>query len=112
MPTYEYRCTTCEERFEVWQSFTTKPLRTHDACGGPVQKVFHASGVVFKGSGYYVTDSRSNGSSSDTKSKDPDKNKADKRDKADGPDKKAAKDTEKAKGKSEPVSTTSAAAAD
>lgn len=115
MPTYEYRCTTCEERFEVWQSFTTKPLRTHDVCGGPVQKVFHASGVVFKGSGYYVTDSRSNGSGSDAKSKDPDKTKtdnADKTDKSDKSDKKPAKDTEKAKGKSEPVPTPSAAAAD
>lgn len=65
MPTYEYLCKNCGERFEKVQSFKAKPLKTHDACGGAVQKVFHASGVVFKGSGFYATDSRpSNGSSS------------------------------------------------
>jgi putative FmdB family regulatory protein len=63
MPTYEYTCKTCGERFDIVQSFSAKPLKKHPgACGGPVQKVFHASGIVFKGSGFYVTDSR--GSSS------------------------------------------------
>lgn len=59
MPTYEYQCATCGERFDVVQRFTDKPLKKHAECGGDLQKVFHASGVVFKGSGYYVTDSRS-----------------------------------------------------
>ena len=59
MPTYEYTCKTCGESFDIVQSFSDKPLKKHPGdCGGPVQKVFHASGIVFKGSGFYVTDSR------------------------------------------------------
>lgn len=58
MPTYEYRCDKCGDNFEVIQSFTDKPLRRHAQCGGKVEKVFHPRGVVFKGSGFYVTDSR------------------------------------------------------
>lgn len=76
MPTYEYRCEKCGERFEVFQSFSDRALRRHPDCGGPVEKVLHPSGILFKGSGFYVTDSRaksssatesggSNGSSSD-----------------------------------------------
>lgn len=67
MPTYEYLCKQCGERFEKVQSFSARPLKTHDACGGEVQKVFHASGVVFKGPGFYATDNRSR-PSGDTKS--------------------------------------------
>ena len=82
MPTYEYACKQCGERFEVFQSFKARPLKKHDACGGPVNKVFHASGVVFKGPGFYATDGRpgatktastpsaSKGSSSDSTSSD------------------------------------------
>lgn len=58
MPTYEYACQKCGDRVEVFQSFTAKSLKTHAACGGRLQKVFHASGVVFKGSGFYSTDSK------------------------------------------------------
>ena len=59
MPTYEYVCKTCGDKFDIVQSFSDKPLKKHPGdCGGPVQKVFHASGIVFKGSGFYVTDSR------------------------------------------------------
>ncbi len=58
MPTYEYACEKCGDRIEVFQSFTAKPLKKHADCGGSLQKVFHASGVVFKGSGFYVTDSK------------------------------------------------------
>ena len=74
MPTYEYRCDKCGDNFEVFQSFTDKPLRRHAQCGGKVEKVFHPRGVVFKGSGFYVTDSRvkakasSDNGSSDTSS--------------------------------------------
>lgn len=67
MPTYEYRCDECGETLEVFQSFKDKPLKVHEACGGSLKKVFHPSGVVFKGSGYYVTDSRSNGSATKPK---------------------------------------------
>ena len=45
----------------MFQSFKDKPLRVHPGCGGALNKVFHPRGVVFKGSGYYVTDSRPNG---------------------------------------------------
>ena len=59
MPTYEYTCKACGETFDIVQSFSEKALKKHPGdCGGPVQKVFHASGIVFKGSGFYVTDSR------------------------------------------------------
>ena len=69
MPTYEYLCQDCGERLEVFQKFSDKPLRTHPECGGDLNKVFHASGVVFKGSGYYVTDSRPKGKGSPANSK-------------------------------------------
>ena len=59
MPTYEYTCKSCNENIEVFQSFSEKPLRKHADCGGELKKVFHARGVVFKGSGFYATDSRS-----------------------------------------------------
>lgn len=68
MPTYEYLCKQCNERLEVFQKFSDKPLRVHAECGGQLQKVFHASGIVFKGSGYYVTDSRQKSKSSESKS--------------------------------------------
>lgn len=68
MPTYEYQCRLCGERIEVFQKFSDKPLKVHPECGGDLQKVFHAGGIVFKGSGYYVTDSRPNGGSAATTS--------------------------------------------
>jgi putative FmdB family regulatory protein len=59
MPTYEYVCKSCGENFEVFQSFSARPLKKHgEGCGGELQKIFHARGVVFKGSGFYKTDSR------------------------------------------------------
>lgn len=73
MPTYEYACKNCGETFEVFQSFSDKPLKKHKECGGALQKVFHARGIVFKGGGFYATDSKpssssKNDSSSDSKS--------------------------------------------
>lgn len=62
MPTYEYTCKRCGETIEIFQSFSEKPLRKHSDCGGDLKKVFHARGVVFKGSGFYSTDSRSSSS--------------------------------------------------
>lgn len=59
MPTYEYTCKNCGQTIEAFQSFSDNPLRKHKECGGELQKVFHARGVVFKGSGFYSTDSRS-----------------------------------------------------
>ena len=63
MPTYEYRCDTCAKNFDVFQSFTDDPLTECPTCGSPVRKVFGSVGIVFKGSGFYKTDSRSGGGS-------------------------------------------------
>ena len=76
MPTYEYMCRECGENFEVFQSFSDKPLKKHDDCGGELKKVFHARGIVFKGSGFYATDSKSS-----TASKVPSKTNSTKSDK-------------------------------
>jgi putative FmdB family regulatory protein len=64
MPTYEYVCKSCGNTFEKVQSFSEKPLRRHEKCGGDLQKVFHARGVVFKGPGFYSTDARASSGSS------------------------------------------------
>jgi putative FmdB family regulatory protein len=64
MPTYEYSCTACGEHLEIVQSFRDEALTTCPACGGPLRKVFGSIGIVFKGSGFYKTDSRSSGSGS------------------------------------------------
>ena len=58
MPTYEYACKDCGEHLEVVQSFKEDALTVCPACGGTLKKVFGAIGVVFKGSGFYKTDSR------------------------------------------------------
>ncbi len=58
MPTYQYACTACDERLEVVQKFTDDPLNECPACAGRLRKVFSAVGIVFKGSGFYRTDSR------------------------------------------------------
>ena len=66
MPTYEYECTSCGQHVEVFQRITEDPLTTCGACGGPLRKVFHPAGIVFKGSGFYATDSRSKRSTTPT----------------------------------------------
>ena len=76
MPTYQYTCTTCDHELEAVQSFTDDPLTECPECSGQLRKVFSAVGVVFKGSGFYRTDSRAdsrtdkgNGSSDSKSSK-------------------------------------------
>jgi putative FmdB family regulatory protein len=59
MPTYEYACTKCGQHVEVFQRISEPALTTCGVCGGPLRKVFHPAGIVFKGSGFYATDSRS-----------------------------------------------------
>jgi putative FmdB family regulatory protein len=59
VPTYQYACTDCGDRSEVVQKFTDDPLTVCTVCGGKLRKVFSAVGIVFKGSGFYRTDSRS-----------------------------------------------------
>jgi putative FmdB family regulatory protein len=58
MPTYEYACVQCGNRFDIFQRIGDEPLRICDVCGGDLRKVFHPAGIVFKGSGFYKTDSR------------------------------------------------------
>ncbi len=64
MPTYQYVCTECGGQLEAVQKFTDDPLTVHDECGGKLRKVFSPVGIVFKGSGFYRTDSRSGPGSS------------------------------------------------
>jgi putative FmdB family regulatory protein len=61
VPTYAYACTECDHRFEVVQSFDDDALTVCPECGGRLRKVFNAVGIVFKGGGFYRTDSRSSG---------------------------------------------------
>ena len=58
MPTYQYACTECDHAFEQVQSFTDDSLTVCPQCDGRLRKLFNAVGVVFKGSGFYRTDSR------------------------------------------------------
>jgi putative FmdB family regulatory protein len=64
VPTYQYVCTECGGQVEAVQKFTDDPLSVHDACGGRLRKVFSPVGIVFKGSGFYRTDSRKGSSAS------------------------------------------------
>ena len=66
MPTYQYACTECGHAFDQFQSFSDAALTECPQCGGRLRKLFSAAGVVFKGSGFYRTDSRSSGSSNGT----------------------------------------------
>lgn len=58
MPLYEYECEACGLRFERVQHFSDDPLRSCPECEGPVHRVIQPVGIIFKGSGFYVTDSR------------------------------------------------------
>ncbi|RAY15037.1 FmdB family transcriptional regulator [Actinomadura craniellae] len=71
MPTYQYACTACDERLEIVQKFSDDPLTECAACGGRLRKVFSAAGIIFKGSGFYRTDSRGSSKSSTTSSPSP-----------------------------------------
>ena len=64
MPTYQYACTECGHSFEQFQSFSEDALTVCPVCEGRLRKLFNAVGVVFKGSGFYRTDSRADSSSS------------------------------------------------
>ena len=68
MPTYQYACTACGHELEAVQSFTDAALTECPECQGALRKVFSAVGVVFKGSGFYKTDSRSKSTSATTTS--------------------------------------------
>jgi putative FmdB family regulatory protein len=63
MPTYVYECTACSTRFERWQSFHDDPITVCPECEGTTRRVYFPAGIIFKGSGWYITDSRKNGAS-------------------------------------------------
>lgn len=65
MPTYSYACTECENKFDIVQSFSDDALTTCDRCNGKLRKLFNSVGIVFKGSGFYRTDSRNGSTSSE-----------------------------------------------
>jgi putative FmdB family regulatory protein len=79
VPTYQYACTACGHKFEAVQSFSDASLTDCPECAGRVRKVFSSVGIVFKGSGFYRTDSRTNAQGADGGSSD-----GGRRDKTDG----------------------------
>ncbi len=78
MPTYQYACTECRHALEVVQSFTDEPLTECPECSGRLRKVFNSVGIVFKGSGFYRTDSRDKPAASSDKPGDKSDKSADK----------------------------------
>jgi putative FmdB family regulatory protein len=64
VPTYQYACKECDHRFEVVQSFSDASLTECPECQGPLRKLYGSVGVIFKGSGFYRTDSRSDSKTS------------------------------------------------
>ena len=66
MPIYEYACTSCGERTEARQSFNDPPLEECSNCGGKLRKLYSPVGIVFKGSGFYSTDSKKSSSKTST----------------------------------------------
>jgi len=68
VPTYQYACTECDHRFDAVQSFSDPSLTVCPECGGKLRKVFSSVGIVFKGSGFYRTDSRAGAGSTVAKS--------------------------------------------
>ncbi|HUS13768.1 MAG TPA: FmdB family zinc ribbon protein [Chloroflexia bacterium] len=91
MPTYEYECRSCAQRFDRVQSFNDEPVRVCPHCGGETRRVIQAVGVVFKGSGWYINDSRKPAASETTTKSDGDGAKPKSDDKAEATP--AAKDT-------------------
>ena len=110
MPTYQYTCTDCGEPVEAVQKFTDDPLTVCAVCGGRLRKVFSPVGIVFKGSGFYRTDSRNSSVAADAKKDKQDKQPAESAksgESSNGSAAKADKADKTAAKKSEPVSTSS-----
>ncbi|MFZ2242481.1 MAG: FmdB family zinc ribbon protein [Gordonia amarae] len=68
MPTYSYACTECDNKFDIVQSFSDDSLTECPECTGRLRKLFNSVGIVFKGSGFYRTDSRSGSTASESAS--------------------------------------------
>ena len=101
MPTYSYGCRACGHQFDQFQKFSDDPLTVCPECGGEIRRLIHNVGVVFKGSGWYINDSRKSssseasaseaGESSTSKTEKPKADKSDKTNKADSAQKEPAK---------------------
>lgn len=77
MPNYDYDCASCNQTFEVFQSISAAPLEQCPNCGGKVQRRIHGgSGLIFKGSGFYLTDYKKNAAATDDKAAKPASDKA------------------------------------
>jgi putative FmdB family regulatory protein len=118
VPTYQYACTECGDQSEVVQRFSDDPLTVCRACGGRLRKVFSPVGIVFKGSGFYRTDSRagavSGGSSNGKSGESSDGSKSESGAKAEsdsksGSDKSSSNGSSDSSGKSESKSDSGAA---
>ena len=107
MPTYQYTCTECAEPVEVVQKFTDAPLTMCGACGGRLRKVFSAVGIVFKGSGFYRTDSRNGSGAKAPAAKDKEKSSSESSSTSDSSSSNGSGDKAAAK-KAEPVKSSSA----
>lgn len=107
MPTYSYACTQCDNRFDIVQSFTDDTLTECPECTGKLRKLFNSVGIVFKGSGFYRTDSRSGGSTVNAQSPETKSDTSQSRSDARSGDTKAgdskATSSEKSKSKSTPA---------
>ena len=66
MPTYAYRCTNCAHEFEAFQKFSEDPLTQCPECGSSIRRIFQPVGIVFKGSGWYINDSRKSAEPADS----------------------------------------------
>ena len=107
MPTYQYTCTDCGEPVEAVQKFTDDPLTVCAVCGGRLRKVFSPVGIVFKGSGFYRTDSRNSSVAADAKKDKQDKQPAESAKSGESSNGSAHKADKAAAKKSEPASTAS-----
>ena len=107
MPTYQYTCTECGEPLEAVQKFTDAPLSVCPACGGRLRKVFSAVGIVFKGSGFYRTDSRNGSGAKAPAAKDKEKSSSESSSTSDSSSSNGSGDKAAAK-KAEPVKSSSA----
>jgi putative FmdB family regulatory protein len=112
LPTYQYTCTDCGEPVEAVQKFTDDPLTVCAVCGGRLRKVFSPVGIVFKGSGFYRTDSRNSSVAADAKKDKQPAEAAKSGESGNGSAGKADKADKAAAKKSEPVSTSSKSASE
>lgn len=102
MPTYDYKCLACDVRFEKFQGITAPPIEECPECGGKVKRLIGAgAGLIFKGSGFYTTDYRSDGyKESAKKDKKESSDKSSSSDKSEKKEKKTADNNSESKSKS------------